>query len=451
VRTVRARLTALFVALTGGMLAIFFLALYLWHSEQCDREIDHALRTQSSMFTGYFFVEYDDFIRGLSPDLRPPVEAYTRAGGLVAEVRRGDGTVLFASPGFAPEVRGSSVRATVAGVPYRGKVVPAETPKGEKLVLTVAVSEAARHRALRQLLTYFAVFYPVVLVLAGLLGYLFVGQALAPVEEIRRQAERISRENLSERVPEPRPLGEFRNLARTFNEMLDRLDRAFQDLQNFAADAAHELRTPLANLRAEVETAIQQERTPEEYERILASLAEEIGRMSRIVTDLFTLAKLDMRQYALQKERIRLRPLLDEARETWQPSAEGRGIAIRAQGEDARVAGDPVALRRVFMNLVENAVKYNRDGGTVTLSVERVNGKVRVKIADTGMGIPADHLPRLFRRFYRVDKARSRDSGGAGLGLAICKSFVEAHEGRIEVTSSPGEGTTFTVELPVTE
>jgi two-component system phosphate regulon sensor histidine kinase PhoR len=118
-------------------------------------------------------------------------------------------------------------------------------------------------------------------------------------------------------------------------------------------------------------------------------------------------------------------------------------------GAAAEVAGDPVALRRVFMNLVENAVKYNREGGRVTLSLERHDGHVRVRVADTGIGIPAEHLPRLFRRFYRIDKARSRESGGAGLGLAICKSFIEAHEGTIQVSSEPGRGTTFTVELPM--
>jgi two-component system phosphate regulon sensor histidine kinase PhoR len=157
---------------------------------------------------------------------------------------------------------------------------------------------------------------------------------------------------------------------------------------------------------------------------------------------------MDMRQYALQKERVRLRTLLEEARETWQPMALLRRIKITTEGEDAEVLGDPVALRRVFMNLVENAVKYNREGGLVKLSLGRVNGAVQVSISDTGIGIPPEHVPKLFQRFFRVDKARSRDSGGAGLGLAICKSFIASHEGKINVASTPGEGTTFTVELP---
>jgi heavy metal sensor kinase len=230
--------------------------------------------------------------------------------------------------------------------------------------------------------------------------------------------------------------------------MLDRLDRAFQDLHNFAADAAHELRTPLATLRAELDTAIQEPRSPEEHERLLMSFAEEVTRMNRIVSDLFTLAKIDMRQYALQKERVELGALLDEARDVWEPSAEEGGIEIRREGPPIVVAGDPVALRRVFMNLIENAIKYNRPGGSIHLSTESLPGKARVRVRDTGMGISADDLPRLFKRFYRVDKARSRDSGGAGLGLAICRSFIEAHGGTISVESAVGAGTTFTIDIP---
>jgi two-component system phosphate regulon sensor histidine kinase PhoR len=146
---------------------------------------------------------------------------------------------------------------------------------------------------------------------------------------------------------------------------------------------------------------------------------------------------------------VELRSLLEEARDVWESSAEESGIDIVRDGPTATVAGDPVALRRVFMNLIENAIKYNRPGGSVHLSTEILPGKVRVQVRDTGMGIAAEDLPRLFRRFYRVDKARSRDSGGAGLGLAICKSFIEAHGGSIGVESVPGAGTTFTIDLAI--
>jgi signal transduction histidine kinase len=170
--------------------------------------------------------------------------------------------------------------------------------------------------------------------------------------------------------------------------------------------------------------------------------------MSQIVSDLYTLAQLDSRRHVLERRRVELRPLLEEARETWEPSAQERGIEIRLDGGEATVQGDVSALSRIFMNLVENAVKYNREGGKIRLSIERRNGAARVQVADTGPGIPAEHLPKLFRRFYRADPARSRESGGAGLGLALVKSYVEALSGTIEVRSSSQEGTTFTLEFP---
>jgi len=325
----------------------------------------------------------------------------------------------------------------------------AGTPEEEALKLLLARSEASRDASLRELRLYFGVFGPAFLAIAALLGHGFVRRALSPVEEIRRHAERISRESLSERIAAAPLRGEFRDLADTFNSMLDRVESAMQDLRNFASDAAHELRTPLANLRAEIETAVQADPGPEDRDALLASFAEEVSRMSQVVTDLLTLAQVDLRQYVFRKEPVSLGRLLEEVRETWQAPAVDRSIQIALEGPDATVEGDPVALRRVFMNLVENAVKYNRDGGRITLRIESGEGLARVRVRDTGIGIPAEHLPLLFRRFYRVDKGRSREQGGSGLGLAICRSFVEAQRGLIRVSSRPGEGTEFTVELPV--
>jgi len=181
------------------------------------------------------------------------------------------------------------------------------------------------------------------------------------------------------------------------------------------------------------------------------SVADEVARMTCIVSDLFTLARMDLRQHALEKRRIELKPLLEEARETWTAAADRRRIEIRLEGADVPIQGDASAVSRIFMNLVENAVKYNRDGGRITLSLEQTPDAVKVRVADTGIGIEAEHLPKLFRRFYRTDQARSRETGGAGLGLAIAKSFVEALGGRIQVESVPEMGTTFTLTFPSAE
>ena len=436
-RSVSARLTLLFVLVVAAILGVFSTSLYIWVRDGLSRELDRVLITQARMFQDHFLEEHEEVRQGVHASIKGAMDDFLATGDVSGEVIDGAGRQVYAADGWKTGRSG-----------WRMNEAQVSAAAGERFTIRVAVSEQWMIRALRELRLYFAVFCPLVLAIAWFLGLLFVRRALAPVEEIRRQAERISRANVSDRVSEPRSTGEFRDLACTFNEMLDRLERAIQDLQNFAADAAHELRTPLANLRAEIESAIQEPPAPEESQRLLGSVLEEVSRMSHIVTDLFTLAKIDMRQYAFQKERVSLLPLLEEAREVWGPSAAQRGIEIVLQASDIEVPGDPVALRRVFMNLVENAIKYNRDGGRVTVTASRLGDRIRVAVSDTGIGIPAEHLPRLFKRFYRVDKARDRESGGAGLGLAICKSFIEAHEGRIAVESRAGQGTTFTVELP---
>ena len=448
-RSVRARLALIFVGLTAGILCVFSTSIYLLVRERWDAELERNLQTELTEFIAHFQDEYDEFQRGIYKDLAPELDDFTRLSGTLTEVRRADGSLLHASKGFEPVVTENRVRAQLEAAPYRGVVQHIRTPKGEEFSVAVAVSEQTFQAHLAQMRLYFAVFCPLILAVSWLVGYLFVGRALSPVEEMRRLAERISRENLAERISVPRSTGEFRDLACTLNETLDRLARAIEDLQTFAADASHELRTPLSNLRAQFDTLVQEPRPAEEYERAIGSFCQDLDRMNRIVADLFTLAKIDMRQYALQREPVRLSSVLAEVRDTWEAPARERGVEIDILGGDAVVAGDPAALRRVVMNLVENAVKYNRPGGGISLSVEKSNGVARVRVADTGIGIAAEHLPQLFKRFFRVDKARSRDSGGAGLGLAICKSFVEAHEGKINLTSTVGRGTDVVIELPV--
>jgi heavy metal sensor kinase len=436
VRTVSARLALVFLLLVSTVLGAFALSLYAWVREGLETDLRKELGFQAAQFKAWFLEELAETRRGVHPDLQEALDKFAQ-GDFVAEVVRADGRLFFRSSRFPADPAG-----------WRWHETGFTADSAEAFRLRVGVSQATFFAPLVQLRDYFTVFGPLVLALTGLIGLAYARWALNPVERIRRQAERISRSNVAERVPEETLVGEFRDLARTFNEMLGRLEKGIDDLQNFAADAAHELRTPLATLRAEIDSAVEAKRTPDEYRATLGSLAEEVSRMSRIVNDLFTLAKVDMRQYALQKERVRLRALLEEAREMWEGAAAAGGVTIDLEGGDAEVAADPVALRRVFMNLVENAVKYNRPGGRVSIRLEDVDGLARVRVADTGPGIPAEHLPKLFHRFYRVDKTRSRERGGAGLGLAICKSFVEAHEGRIGVESGPGRGTTFWVELP---
>lgn len=431
-RSTSARLTLRFALISGVLLAVFAASLYAWVKQGLEATLAHDLDVQFALFQERFTAESGNPGEDLAAELR----SFLATTGSAAEIR-GKAGLVFRSPGFQERNPGF--------VEKRGIVV---TAAGEVLEAVFAIRDVAVQEPLRQLRLYYALFCLPGLALSSIIGYYFARRALRPVEEMRRQAERISRANLSERVPVPSSEDEIHDLARTLNEMLDRLESAVDDLRNLAADAAHELRTPLANLRAEIDIAVQEPRSTEEHEQVLMSVADEVSRMTRIVSDLFTLARMDLKQHALERQRIELKPLLEEARETWSPAATARRIDIRLEGTDAPIDGDPSAVSRIFMNLVENAVKYNRDGGRVTLSLSREAGGVQVRVADTGIGIEAEHLPKLFRRFYRTDKARSRATGGAGLGLAIVKSFTEALGGRIQVQSAPDVGTTFTLQFP---
>ena len=427
------RLTALFGAIGGVLLSVFSVGLYVMVRQDLERALERDLAIQSALFQERLLVELQGRRELLPPDAED-LTLFLKTAGSEAEVEGPGGARIFRSPGFDREgFRRAEARLTSAS--------------GDVFRVRFAVSESRVEEPLRQFQRYCAFFFPVGLVLASVVGYLFSRSALSPVEELRRHAERITRSHLSERVPLP-PGGELRDLACTFNEMLDRIEQGVEDLRHMAADAAHELRTPLANLRAEVESSIQEGRTPEERHRALASVGEEVARMTRIVSDLYTLAQLDSRRHVLERRRVELRPILEEARDTWEPAARERAIEITLDGGDAAVQGDAAALHRIFMNLVENAVKYNREGGRILLNVDHRDGLARVLVTDTGPGIPTEDLPKLFRRFYRADPARSRDSGGTGLGLALVKSYVDALGGTIAVRSTSPQGTTFVLEFP---
>jgi heavy metal sensor kinase len=433
------RLAVLFILLGATLLGLLGAGVVLWTREMLERDLARTLERESRTLEQWIVRDLAADPKAVPADLALELTQALTTTGSQARLQGPDGALLYASPETSP---GAGVLDHVESFDIAGR---------GPYRLRVARSVAPIHERLRDLTLFIAVLAPVGVALVGLLSWVVLRRTLAPIDVVRLEAEQISRKNVSNRIEERWTSGEIRDLVRTFNAMLGRLEDAFGDLNNFAADAAHELRTPLATLRAEIETAIQSNPTIEEYEEMLKSFEVEVSRMTRVVTDLFTLARLDRGQHALEMERMRLAPLIEETVETWLPVAQARGIRIGALGGDAEVRGNAVALRRVLMNLVENAVKYNRDGGDVAISLERRGARAVLRVADTGIGIAPEHHGRLFQRFFRVDRARSRESGGAGLGLAICKSFVVSHGGTISVASAPGRGSTFTVELPLDE
>jgi heavy metal sensor kinase len=267
------------------------------------------------------------------------------------------------------------------------------------------------------------------------------------------QAGRIGAANLHERLAVHNEKDELGQLARSFNSLLDRLGESFERQRRFMADASHELRTPVAILRGEAEVALsQQARSLDEYRESLGVLHQEAERLTHIVEDLFTLTRADAGQYPLQPRDFYLDELVTECVHSARTLALAKKITLTFDGaSESPIHADESLLRRMILNLLDNAIKYTPEGGRATVACRRQGDEYILSITDTGTGIPAELQPRIFERFFRADEARSRtqsDGGGAGLGLAISRWIAEAHQGRLELTRSDSEGSTFTATLP---
>jgi heavy metal sensor kinase len=268
------------------------------------------------------------------------------------------------------------------------------------------------------------------------------------VERLRQATNAITVDRLDQRLPTQNPHDELGLLTETINEMIARLEGSFTEIRRFTADSSHELRTPLTALRTEVEVALSKPLTLADAIVVLGDVLEELVRMSRLTDQLLTLSRRDAGVERFVPSLLDLHALVAGVVDAMRPLAEAKEVLLRLDGESpVPVAGDEGRLRQVFINLVDNAVKYTPTGGSVTVRVGQRSRAAIVAIEDTGIGIPAEHAPRVFDRFYRVDKARTRAEGGTGLGLSIARSIVVAHGGSIDLASVPGKGTTCTVTL----
>ena len=323
----------------------------------------------------------------------------------------------------------------------------------QSATLVVVQSLFHQHEFLETLAGTFAIVIPITLLIAGCGGYLLARSSLSPVVAMSEQARWIGAENLDARLSVRNPDDELGHLGQSFNGLLDRLSASFDRQKRFVADASHELRTPLAILCGETEVALAKEdRSQAEYRETLQILADESKRLKRIVEDLFTLARADAGQYPLSCTDFYLDELAAECVKNVRTLAAAKRIAIACEPSgEAPVHADEALVRRMLLNLLDNAIKYTPAGGSVSLRVEHRDNAYDLSVTDTGPGIPADLHSRIFERFFRVDKARSRkeeDGGGAGLGLSISAWIASAHNGKLDLTHSSSEGSTFTATLP---
>lgn len=290
---------------------------------------------------------------------------------------------------------------------------------------------------------------PVVLVVAGAMGWWLAGRALKPVGAMTREAQEIQARDLSARISVPETGDELQRLAEAWNELLARIEASVRTVTRFTADAAHELRTPLAVIRTTAELALRHERSAEHYRQALNSIHTETALMTELVEQLLLLARDDSGQWQFRFDAIRIGDTLRPLETALRPAAEQRGMTLRwsLPEHEPLVWADAEALRRVVIILVDNALKYSKEGGVVNVRLSGEGASALIEVSDSGPGIAPEHLPHVFERFYRADPARAAGAG-SGLGLAIAKTIIDAHHGAIDIGSSPSEGTLVKVRIP---
>jgi heavy metal sensor kinase len=287
-----------------------------------------------------------------------------------------------------------------------------------------------------------------IMIISATGGFFIAKRALSPIRQISDTIRGISESNLAERISTQNVPRELRGLAVSFNQTFDRLEKSFRRQKQFVADASHELRTPLSVILSQSEITLRKERGVEEYKNALTAIGEATGLMSEIVGKLLTLARLGSDKIELKMEPTDLGEVIREAMKVVTPLATRKSIIINlVANEQALVPGDRVALLELFVNVLDNATKYNVQDGKIDIAIAKQSDSIITEIKDTGIGISGEDLEKVFDRFYRADKSRSKEGGGIGLGLSICEEIVKLHGGRIEIKSQIGTGTTVSIYL----
>lgn len=466
---IRLRLTLWYTAILFLILMAFSLAVYIGLTRSLLAAVDTHLQREVGEILGNLKFEHSGKEEDDREDHNTASNAeielkYTPEEGVFWRILDTGGQPL-ADPGyfegadFSPEVIHSGqvtfeYAALSSGTPIRLLTAPFVIEQQGAGVIQVAESYQHIQEVQRQLIWLLVLGVPFTLLAASGGGWVLASSALAPIDRITRTAAQISAHDLHRRLNLKLPNDEVGRLAATFDTMLARLEDAFERQKRFIADASHEMRTPLTILKGDVEVALNRPRTAEEYKETLEMVNHTTDRMSALVEELFLLARTDNNRYPVNLKDMDLIHLLMKEISRLMPHALKKQVALNLDAPDSLpIKADPDKLARLFTNLIENGIKHSDAGSAVTVTASTAGGNACVTVTDTGPGIPPEHLPFLFDRFYRVDKARARndivESSGAGLGLSIAQSLAQAHGGRIEVSSTPGHGTTFTVWLPL--
>jgi signal transduction histidine kinase len=479
---VRWRLTLWYMALTTLVLVSFSIAVYIGLERRLSSNLDEDLRSQAALASASITFGADELIIPSLEELSDEVlvkvvylDGETEyLGGDLPDV-----PVQLDDVNRAAAGRPSYRTVSIDGQELRLITVPIRTQGGIVVgAVQMGMSTERIEEALELLVQALFVIAPVAIVLAAGTGYMLAGRALGPVADITTLAGQISGNDLHTRLNLDLPNDELGRLASTFDSMLGRIDEAFQRQRQFTGDAAHELRTPLALMRSQIDLALTQADTSEELRDALQALDGDVGQMTTLVGTLLAIARADAGALTPNRESVDLADLASDVCDQYAPIASQNGLTLTCEVRPVTVQADADMIIQVIVNLVDNAIKNTAEGGTITIRTGRGTGvssqgspglssresrheppppdswprltidAAFVQVTDTGAGIPAEHLPRIFDRFYRVDSGRTRNKGGIGLGLAISQSIARVHGGMLSATSVPGKGSTFTLTLP---
>ena len=448
-KSIKFRLTVWYLVVIAVLLVVFSTVSYRLLSNNLYRNLNKQLQARAQELQRSVRIEGDNIF--FDQNVEEMVLIYEADGKLSARL----------GPNVQFSNIGPAVQQALFGDP---SFVSAETENGPDVRLYVVPLNVNSQRRVamaigrvpNDILNMLGIFRIVILnssvlllVLAGVGGWFLAGRTLKPVERITDIARGIGESDLSRRI-DVESDDELGRLASTLNGMIARLEEAFIKQRQFVADASHELRTPLAVIQAESSLVLEKPRDQEQYRRSLELVSQEVSYMSEVVSKLLLLARSDAGSEQLNIQDVDVAALLAELGQDLEALAQEKDLTLSFGPMDGlTVRGDRVRLRQLFMNILDNALRYTPGGGTIAGSVVRRDGQAVVSVTDTGIGIPEEHLPFIFDRFYRVDKARTNREGGTGLGLSIATSIARMHGGTIEVESAVGTGTTFRILLPL--
>ena len=450
IHSIKFRFTIWYLLVLAVLLIALSAGVYFYLSRSLYQSLDDSLELRSTQLRSIPAILESIKQGEFEEELGEIVILYFYTDSQLVEVSARGISIPLSDEFISQAIAGTSSFTTIPtaeGERLRLLVVPVNL--GQPSLLIIARSTKQIDQALHGLVHTLIIAVPLALALAAGGGIFLARRALKPVDKIAQTAQEIGESDLSRRI-NVNTKDELGRLAATLNEMIGRLEKAFQRQKQFTSDASHELRTPLAVIEAESTLALQKERPPSDYRQSLEIVSREARQMSSLIDKLLTLARSDAGKEQWNFTEVDLSKLTTNLSTDVEVLCQEKGLSFQlGHTQDLVVKGDEARLRELFMNLLDNAIRYTPSPGTVSLSLRREGQMAVVAITDTGIGIPAEDIPSIFERFYRVDKSRSRAEGGSGLGLAICRHIAEAHGGKIEVESQVGAGSTFSVWFPL--